>query len=196
MNLKNTKIKVTPEQSIKIQQIVFDLGGSWNFGCTYINDYNFKFLYIDSKLIITWSSTYESGFIEHINKELQANDIINHYQNKNSPTGSFSWAVEQMDKEKILILNNIQYKISDYTFWSRNNNSSQWSSINVNLNMIYATDWEIYEENEFKDMSIEELLHQAHMLGQKDAGCMEPSYSNARTGCLKLTKELYGRDLK
>lgn len=39
-----------------------------------------------------------------------------------------------------------------------------------------------------------ELLTQAHMKGQRDAGCNEPSYSNARSDCMGLLKKDNGME--
>lgn len=57
------------------------------------------------------------------------------------------------------------------------------------LDDFQATDWKIYEDkNEYEGMSIEELIHQAHMKGQMDYGCEGPRYSNAQADCKEIIK--------
>lgn len=57
-----------------------------------------------------------------------------------------------------------------------------------------ATDWEIYKvKSEFAGMTMEELIYQAHMMGQVDFGCTNAGYSNARADCSEIIKELKSR---
>jgi len=45
-------------------------------------------------------------------------------------------------------------------------------------------------------MDMQELICQAHMAGQKDAGCSHPSWSNALAYFLKLESENLSKDIE
>ena len=75
--LKNTKVKVNPEQSEKVQEIVFKAGIHWIGNDTKVRYTNEPYLIFDSTGIIRYlKSTDYYEFEQNKEKELDAQDIL------------------------------------------------------------------------------------------------------------------------
>lgn len=140
---------------------------------------------------------YENGLTH-------AREIVEEYEKEDEEgcsemEGSFMWAVYQMHKMKKvrrkthpeeIIFSNPQCNCLYYH--NHPQKSFGYSGCIIDFE---AMDWEIFEENELIDDSVEELIYQAHMLGQTSVGCTHAGYSNARADCNKIVKELKNRDI-
>ena len=75
---KNYKVRVTPEQSREIQELVFGLGGKWNGGTDWVTNETIPFLYVTSGLVMTCDSKAQEYFsyASSENTEIQADDLI------------------------------------------------------------------------------------------------------------------------
>lgn len=75
---KNYKVRVTSEQSRKIQELVFGLGGKWNGGTDWVINEIIPFLYVTSGLVMTCDSKEQEyfGYVSSENTEIQADDLI------------------------------------------------------------------------------------------------------------------------
>lgn len=75
---KNYKVRVTPEQSREIQELVFGLGGKWNGGTDWVINETIPFLYVTSGLVMTCDSKAQEYFsyASSENTEIQADDLI------------------------------------------------------------------------------------------------------------------------
>lgn len=75
--LKNTKVKVNPEQSVKIQEIAFKAGIHWIGNDTTVRYTNEPYLLFDSAGIIRYLKlTDDYEFEQNKGKELDAQDIL------------------------------------------------------------------------------------------------------------------------
>lgn len=75
--LKNTKVKVTPDQSRRIQEIVFKAGIHWIGNDTTVRYTNEPYLLFDSAGIIRYlKSTDDYEFEQNKGRELNALDIL------------------------------------------------------------------------------------------------------------------------
>lgn len=75
---KSYKVRVTPEQSREIQELVFGLGGKWNGGTDWVINETIPFLYVTSGLVMTCDSKAQEyfGYASSENTEIQADDLI------------------------------------------------------------------------------------------------------------------------
>lgn len=71
--LRNSKIRVNPEQSEEIQAFVYSIGGGWSEATDFrIRDRDMPYLYIDNTLLMHTGGFDESSFREMTYKEVQA----------------------------------------------------------------------------------------------------------------------------
>ena len=72
---KNYKVRVTPEQSRKIQELVFKLGGSLQSGDTFVKETHLERLYVSKCLKMSFGLT-EHGWSYQEGATIQADDLI------------------------------------------------------------------------------------------------------------------------
>ena len=100
---KNYKVRVTPEQSREIQELVFKLGGKWNSGTDWVINEIIPFLYITSGLVMTCDSKSQEyfGYASSENTEILATELIAKLEQltKNDKTIKLSRKLEQQDGE-------------------------------------------------------------------------------------------------
>ena len=75
---KNYKVRVTPEQSREIQELVFGLGGKWNGGTDWVVNEISPVLYVTSGLVMTCDSKVQEyfGYASSENTEILATELI------------------------------------------------------------------------------------------------------------------------
>ena len=72
---KNYKVRVTPEQSRQIQELVFKLGGNLQSGDTSVKETHLERLYVSKCLKMSFGLT-EHGWSYHEGATIQADDLI------------------------------------------------------------------------------------------------------------------------
>ena len=72
---KSYKVRVTPEQSRKIQELVFKLGGSLQSGDTFVRETHLERLYVSKYLEISFGLTAH-GWSYQEGATIQADDLI------------------------------------------------------------------------------------------------------------------------
>jgi len=101
------KMKVTPDLSRRIQEIIFANGGSWSSGHTDISDINMKYLYIGVNKTISMGSVL-ACFNEAREEEILAYDFIaSQGQQKWLPRYGeevYMWDYDKESKKKVLFI--------------------------------------------------------------------------------------------
>ena len=75
LDFRNTKLQVTPEESVLVQKKLFELGYGWNTVKVETVNPEAPYLFINSDRLVGWSNT-PSYFSYHSNKLITVNDIL------------------------------------------------------------------------------------------------------------------------
>lgn len=90
----NTKIRIkNEEESKKFQQLIFDLGGSWEGGSKYLDALNEKYYYVNKNGEITFGTT-EEYFNDENSKEIFYDDIFKVKQTTSLKPETSEWRLK------------------------------------------------------------------------------------------------------
>jgi hypothetical protein len=90
----NTKIRIkNEEESKKFQQLIFDLGGSWESGSKYLDALNEKYYYVNKNGEITFGTT-EECFNDENSKEIFYDDIFKVKQTTSLKPETSEWRLK------------------------------------------------------------------------------------------------------
>ena len=90
----NTKIRIkNEEESKKFQQLIFDLGGSWEGGSKYLDALNEKYYYVNKNGEITFGTT-EGYFNDENSKEIFYDDIFKVKQTPSLKPETSEWRLK------------------------------------------------------------------------------------------------------